>query len=107
MSFWGEPKGIFTASVITAVLAAIFISIGMRGYAKLQKLCFYSGMPGLLIIFGLLIFHSKERVHRGVQPLRERTYHATTPDAYAATLKKGDYAARDRSAASRSGRRSC
>jgi len=59
VSFWSEQRGIFTASVITAVLAAVFISIGMRGYAKLQKLCFYSGMAGLLIIFGLLIFHSK------------------------------------------------
>src|SRR6266446_4475727 len=56
VSFWGEPKGIFTASVITAVLAAGFISIGMRGYAKLQKICFYGGVLGLLIIFGLLIF---------------------------------------------------
>ena len=34
VSFWGEPKGVFTASVITAFLAAAFISIGMRGYAK-------------------------------------------------------------------------
>ena len=56
--------------MITAVLAAVFISIGMRGYARLQKICFYGGMVGLLIIFGLLIFHSKSEFQRGVQPLR-------------------------------------
>src|SRR5207302_5340209 len=38
VSFFNEPKGIFTASVITAFLAAFFISIGMRGYARLQKI---------------------------------------------------------------------
>src|SRR6478609_4243881 len=57
VSFFNEPKGIFTASVITALLAAFFISIGMRGYAKLQKVCFYGGVLGLLIVFGLLVFH--------------------------------------------------
>ena len=34
VTFFGEPKGLFTASVITAVLAAFFISLGMRGYAS-------------------------------------------------------------------------
>jgi APA family basic amino acid/polyamine antiporter len=91
VTFWGEPKGIFTASVITAVLAAAFISIGMRGYARLQKICFYGGVLGLLIVFGLLIFHSKEAFQGAFNHYAVSTYHATTPDAYAATLKKGTY----------------
>jgi amino acid transporter len=92
VSFWGEPKGIFTASVITAVLAAAFISIGMRGYAKLQKICFYGGVLGLLIVFGLLVFHSKSAFIAAFNHHAVSTYHATTPDAYAQTLKKGGYA---------------
>jgi basic amino acid/polyamine antiporter, APA family len=91
VSFWGEPKGIFTASVITAVLAAAFISIGMRGYAKLQKICFYGGVLGLLIVFGLLVFHSKSAFIAAFNHHAVSTYHATTPDAYAQTLKKGTY----------------
>jgi basic amino acid/polyamine antiporter, APA family len=91
VSFWGEPKGIFTASVITAVLAAAFISIGMRGYAKLQKICFYGGVLGLLIVFGLLVFHSKSAFIAAFNHHAVSTYHATTPDAYAQTLKKGSY----------------
>jgi APA family basic amino acid/polyamine antiporter len=87
VSFWGEPKGIFTASVITAVLAAGFISIGMRGYAKLQKICFYGGVLGLLIVFGLLIFHSKDAFIAAFNHHAVSTYHATTPDAYALALK--------------------
>src|SRR6266576_3509805 len=92
VSFWGEPKGIFTSSVITAVLAAAFISIGMRGYAKLQKICFYGGVLGLLIVFCLLIFHSKDAFITAFNHHAVSTYHATTPDAYAQTLKKGSYA---------------
>jgi basic amino acid/polyamine antiporter, APA family len=92
VSFWGESRGIFVSSVITAILAAVFISLGMRGYAKLQKICFYGGMLGLLIIFGLLIFHSKSAFQSAFNHYAVHTYQATTPDAYAATLKKGTYA---------------
>src|SRR5437763_308091 len=86
VSFFNEPKGIFTASVITALLAAFFISIGMRGYARLQKICFYGGMLGLLIIFGLLLFHSKSAFESAFNHYAVKTYHGP-PDAYAATLK--------------------
>jgi amino acid transporter len=91
VSFWGEPKGIFTASVITAVLAAVFISIGMRGYARLQKLCFYSGMAGLLIIFGLLIFHSKNEFIAAFNHYAHHTYGSKSANPYADTIAKGTY----------------
>jgi amino acid transporter len=90
VSFWGEPKGVFWASVITAILAAVFISLGMRGYAKLQKICFYGGMLGLLIIFGLLIFHSKSEFAAAFNHYTVKTYNGPS-NAYAATLKDGGY----------------
>jgi basic amino acid/polyamine antiporter, APA family len=91
VTFFNEPKGIFTASVITAFMAAAFISIGMRNYAKLQKFCFYGGMLGLLIIFALLIFHSKSAFQGAFNHYAVKTYGSTSPDAYAATIKKGTY----------------
>src|SRR5215468_6049485 len=91
VTFWGESKGIFTSSVITAFLAAIFISLGMRGYARLQKICFYGGMVGLLIIFGLLLFHSKSAFIAAFDHHAQSTY-GGPPDAYATTLKHGTYA---------------
>jgi amino acid transporter len=90
VDFWGEPKGIFTSSVITAVLAAFFISLGMRGYARLQKLCFYGGMVGLLIIFGLLLFHSKDAFQGAFNHYASKTYQGPS-NAYATTLKNGHY----------------
>src|ERR1700755_2963669 len=96
VSFWSEPRGIFVSSVITAVLAAIFISIGMRGYARLQKLCFYAGMAGLLVIFGLLIFHSKNEFQAAFNHYAHHTYGSTSANPYADTLKKGTYAGADK-----------
>src|SRR5579884_105931 len=90
VTFWGESKGNFVASVITAFLAAVFISLGMRGYARLQKICFYGGMVGLLIIFGLLIFHSKTAFEGAFNHYATKTYGGPT-NAYAATLKNGTY----------------
>ncbi|MBA2535845.1 MAG: APC family permease [Actinobacteria bacterium] len=58
-TFFSEPKGLFTASIITAILASIVISLGMRTYATIQKFCFYGGMVGLLFMFVLLLINSK------------------------------------------------
>ena len=58
-SFFSEPKGLFTASIITALLASFVISLGMRTYARIQKFCFYGGVIGLLFMFVLLLVNSK------------------------------------------------
>lgn len=58
-SFFSQPKGLFTASIITALLASLFISLGIRTYARIQKICFYGGMVGLLFMFVLLLINSK------------------------------------------------
>jgi amino acid transporter len=63
----------------------------MRQYARLQKLCFYGGVLGLLIVFGLLLFHSKDAFVSAFNNHAQSTYNATTPDAYAETMKKGGY----------------
>ncbi|TMJ97653.1 MAG: APC family permease, partial [Actinobacteria bacterium] len=90
VTFFGEAKGLFTASIITAVLAAFFISLGMRGYAKLQKFCFYGGVLGLLIVFGLLLFHSKNAFTGAFNHYAQDTYGGKA-NAYQATLKGGHY----------------
>ena len=59
---WWNPAhgtGIFVASLFTAGLATVVVSIGMRGYARFQKLCFYGAMLGLLIMLAVFLFHSK------------------------------------------------
>jgi len=58
-SFFQEPKGLFTSSIITALLATGVISLGMRAYARIQKFCFYGGLVGLLFMLVLLLINSK------------------------------------------------
>ncbi len=57
-NFFGSPGGMFTASMVVAILASILISLGMRTYARIQKFCFYGGVLGLVIMFALLLFNS-------------------------------------------------
>jgi APA family basic amino acid/polyamine antiporter len=59
VSFFSEPRGLFTASIITALLASLVISLGMRLYARIQKVCFYGGLIGLAFMFVLLLVNSK------------------------------------------------
>jgi APA family basic amino acid/polyamine antiporter len=59
VSFFSQPKGLFTASIITALLASVVISLGMRTYARVQKFCFYGGLVGLGFLFLLLLVNSK------------------------------------------------
>jgi amino acid transporter len=59
VSFFSESKGLFTASIITALLASLFISLGIRTYARIQKFCFYGGLVGLAFMFVLLLINSK------------------------------------------------
>jgi basic amino acid/polyamine antiporter, APA family len=58
-TFWTTDDGIFVSSVITALLASAFIGMGMRRYARFQKICFYGGVVGLAVVMLLLLFNSK------------------------------------------------
>src|SRR6266536_788790 len=48
----------FVVTLITIVLAGILVSIGMAGYARIQKWCFYGGLVGFAVIVVLLLFSS-------------------------------------------------
>jgi basic amino acid/polyamine antiporter, APA family len=52
-------NGIFVVSLITIGLAGILVSIGMAGYAKVQRWCFIGGLIGFAVIVGLLLFNSR------------------------------------------------
>src|ERR671918_606918 len=59
VSFFSEAKGLFWSSIIVALLASLVISLGMRTYARIQKVCFYGGLVGLGFMFILLLINSK------------------------------------------------
>src|SRR3984885_6272953 len=56
---WGCSKnGVFIVAVITIVLAGFLVSLGMGGYARIQKWCFIGGLIGFAVVVGLLLFNS-------------------------------------------------
>jgi APA family basic amino acid/polyamine antiporter len=57
--FLATKNGLFTVCVVTVVLAGFLVSLGMEGYAKVQKYCFYIGMIALGIVFLVMLFGSK------------------------------------------------
>jgi basic amino acid/polyamine antiporter, APA family len=58
-TWFGTHTGIFVVSLITIALAGVLVSIGMAGYARIQKWCFYIGLVGFAVIVVLLLVNSK------------------------------------------------
>jgi len=58
-TFFASHTGIFVVTLITIVLAGVLVSIGMAGYARVQKWCFYGGLVGFAVIVILLLFSSR------------------------------------------------
>jgi APA family basic amino acid/polyamine antiporter len=88
MTFWGSHNGLFASSMIVALLASLLVASGVRLYAKFQKACFYGGCIGLLIMFILLVVHSKADFIAAFNSQTHKLY-GTHGDAYAQVLKAG------------------
>jgi basic amino acid/polyamine antiporter, APA family len=58
VAFFGGATGLFVSSMIVALLASAYVSLGMRAYARIQKFCFYGGLIGLVIMTVLLLVSS-------------------------------------------------
>jgi basic amino acid/polyamine antiporter, APA family len=57
-AWFATKNGIFVVTLITIALAGVLVSIGMAGYARVQKWCFIGGMVGFVVVVGLLLFNS-------------------------------------------------
>jgi basic amino acid/polyamine antiporter, APA family len=57
-TWFATKNGIFVVSLITIILAGVLVSIGMAGYARIQKWSFYIGLVGFTFIVVLLLVKS-------------------------------------------------
>ena len=64
--FAGTQNGAFTSSMITLVIVSVFIALGMKTYARIQKVSFYGGMLGLLIVIVMLLTGSHAAFKAGL-----------------------------------------
>src|SRR5437870_4988272 len=58
-------NGLFVICVLTALMAGFLVSLGMEGYAKVQKYCFYLGLIALGIVMLVMLFGSKSGFQSG------------------------------------------
>lgn len=65
--FAGTNNGQFASSLITLAIVSLFIALGMKTYARIQKISFYGGMLGLLIVIVLLLTGSREAFTAGLE----------------------------------------
>jgi basic amino acid/polyamine antiporter, APA family len=87
VTFWSEKTGVFVASLLTALLASVFIALGIRTYARIQKFCFYGGMIGLAVVILLLLVNSKTSFISHFNSEAQQTYGVN--NAYQGTLNAG------------------
>jgi len=59
-TFFGSHTGIFVSCLIVLGFVSWVITLGMEGYAKIQRFCFWLGMAGLIAMIGILLFSSHE-----------------------------------------------
>jgi basic amino acid/polyamine antiporter, APA family len=58
VNWLATKNGLFVVCVVTVALAGLLVSLGMEGYAKVQKICFYIGMIGLAVVLLVMLFGS-------------------------------------------------
>ncbi|GAB4400560.1 MAG: APC family permease [Anaerolineales bacterium] len=85
--FAGTQNGAFTASILTLVIVSIFIMLGMKTYARIQKFSFYGGMLGLLIVIALFLTGSPEAFKAGLESNASSMFGAS--GIYDATVQLG------------------
>jgi basic amino acid/polyamine antiporter, APA family len=87
-TFFGGATGLFVASMVVALLASVYISLGMRVYARIQKFCFYGGLVGLAIMLILLLVNSNAAFVSAFNSEANELYGASG-NAYQQTIEAG------------------
>jgi len=59
-TFFSSQIGIFVSCLIVLAFVSWVITLGMEGYAKIQRFCFWLGMVGLVVMLGLLLVSSHD-----------------------------------------------
>jgi basic amino acid/polyamine antiporter, APA family len=82
-TFWASHTGVFVVTLITIALAGVLVSIGMAGYARVQKYCFIGGMIGFAVVVILLLATSRSSFINSFNLETNKLFGMT--NAYAAT----------------------
>src|SRR5512141_1062431 len=85
------PTGLLVGSLSVCVIVFIYIAVGMKWYARVQKFCFWGGLVGLALVFLLLLFGNNQTFQANYNELAP-AFGAQAGDTYSATLAAGEAA---------------
>src|ERR1051325_6652724 len=85
LTWLGTNNGIFVVSIVTVALAGFLVALGMEGYARVQRVCFYLSMVGFVLIALVMLFGSHSGFISGFNKASADLF--GTQNAYGATLK--------------------
>jgi APA family basic amino acid/polyamine antiporter len=83
-----SSTGLLVSSLSVCLIVFIYIAIGMRWYARVQKFCFWGGLAGLILVFLLLLFGNNATFVANFNAAAP-SFGATGGDVYAATMTAG------------------
>lgn len=91
--FTNTNGGLLVGMLLVCLLVFVYIAIGMKWYARVQKFCFWGGMVGLALVFILLLIGNQTTFINNLNTLAPKYF--GTPagvDLYAATMEAGQAA---------------
>src|ERR1700728_548371 len=84
-AWFGTHNGIFIVTLITIAIAGVLVSIGMAGYAKVQRWCFIGGIIRSAVVVILLLINSHASFVSSFNYEAQKLF--DVKNAYAATNK--------------------
>lgn len=90
--FTQTSEGAFVSVIIVCAFVFVYIAMGMRNYARLQKACFIGGLIGLLLVFLLLLIGNPSAFKANLEAQIPALFGAPGDGLYEATLAAGEEA---------------
>jgi amino acid transporter len=84
--WFGTPHGIFFSSLVVMAFVTFYIALGMEGYARIQKACFWAGLVGLAAVLVILLANGQAEFREAVNRTAGRLFGASG-DVYAQTIE--------------------
>ena len=83
--------GLFVTAIIMCVLVAVYITIGMKWYSRIQKWCFWISIVALAIVLLFLLFGNNVRFQAGLNTQAPEMFNAAE-NVYDKTVVAGQEA---------------
>src|SRR6266446_4333838 len=87
-TFFTSQTGIFVSCLIVLAFVSVVVTLGMETYARIQKICFWIGIVGLVVVCGLLLFASQSDFQNAFNREAASLFGASG-NAYQATIDLG------------------